>query len=348
MIRVKLYSAFSRILCCSVCIISTSSFGYSDTNESDALFQAGNYLKSHQANGYNAERRKRLDIIQSSADKLTHERYKQYMQSWGKENISSESFEHDPLLVYLNKSWDEAVADIRKTKVEKGVAVWYMYNMGYVFKTFDACFAVDLKFKGAERLADELDFLLVTHKHDDHRNDTLIKEMINHNKKVVTSFFKGSRIIEADKWNNLPEKKREIKIKNIRIKIDIGDHHYNDPNERDNMLMFQIDCSTSDGMITIYHSGDGSNIEKIKPDKPVTIFIPHIAVGLPIEKTIQKIKPELTLLSHILELSHSNTPPNASRWSFNAAFSKVKNIKNESYCIMTWGERYLLPGSVVR
>ncbi len=96
---------------------------------------------------------------------------------------------------------------------------------------------------------------------------------------------------------------------------------------------------------TLYHCGDGNNLEKMHPDRPLDLFIPHVEVGLPIELAVQTLKPARTFVSHVLELAHSPTPPNAWRWSFAHAYRKADKLPAGTAYVLTWGERWEASGT---
>jgi hypothetical protein len=286
------------------------------------------------------ERRKKMAEIQIACDQLEPSDYRNYVQSWGKNDSSASDLEdRHAALHYLRKSTSHALKDIRKTKVKRGMVVWHMYNMGYVFKTPDACFGIDIHMRESEQLAEDLDFLLITHEHADHWSAPLMEAMIKAKKPVITRWFPGTTL------TNQP---REFQFGNFRVKVDIGDHHHENPERRNDMLMFQIDCGESANNCTIYHSGDGNNFHKMRPDKDVCIFIVHVQVGMSVETAIGHLKPRLTFVSHVLELGHRTKPPRAWRWSFDYAFSRIRNIPEIEATVLTWGEHWLMPGTILQ
>lgn len=286
-----------------------------------------------------AERRNRMTVIQNACDQLTPADYLDYVESWRKDDSSAAIGTEDkhPALYYLQMATRHAVPDIRETKVKQGLAVWHIYNMGYIFKTANACFGIDLLMRDSEKLADILDFLLITHEHRDHWSAPLIEAMVAAGKPVITRWYPGTTIVD---------KSCEFQFGSCRVKVDIGDHHY-ELGKLDDMLMFQVDCGESAKQFTIYHSGDNSNVHKMQPDRTVDVFILHVSVGMSVEAAIGHIKPRQTLVSHVLELEHRRMPPNAWRWSFDDAFEKIRNIPAGEATVLTWGERWLLPQTLL-
>jgi len=313
--------------------------------EKQSLDAARTWLAAHPPDGINApQRRQRMAIIQNAADRLTPRQYHRYAAACTTRPAVADRMEKSGILYYLKTATDRAIADIHRTKVRKGLAVWHIYNVGYVFKTPDTCFGIDLCLRDGQRLVHDLDFLLVSHGHSDHVSPELMDAMIKAGKPVVTSFRAGSRRLNMKRATTRPV---EMRFGSARVRIDIGDHHHNDPKQRDNMLMFQVDCPSAGRTFTIYHSGDGSNLDKISPDRPVDVLIFHVSVGLPVERTIRKVDARMALVSHVLELGHSPTPPQAWRWSYDFAFNAFKTIPEERATVLTWGERWLAPGSKV-
>jgi len=290
--------------------------------------------------GNRAERRKRMAVIQNACDQLEPQDYRDYVGWWNENDSAADAAEaRHPALYYLGKATGHALTDIHQTTVTHGLAVWHVYNVGYVFKTPDACFGIDIKMRDSEKLADVLDFLLVTHEHDDHWSAPLIKAMIAAGKPVITRWYPGTTIINEPAG---------FRFGSCRVKVDIGDHHYEQPGGQNNMLMFQVDCGERAGDCTIYHSGDGNNFRKMTPDREIDIFIVHVQVGMSVEDAIAHLKPRLTFVSHVMELGHNPRPPNAWRWSFDYAFGQVGHIPEDGAAVLTWGERWLLPGTVLK
>ncbi len=298
------------------------------------------WLRQNTPNGYNRDnRRGKMAIIQAACDWFEQPTWREYRTSWYNDKTKVISMEEEhPALYFLRTTSLQAFEDIHNTEVSKGMAVWLIYNMGYVFKTPESCFGIDIHIREAERLVDDLDFLLITHKHPDHITEQLLNAMIAAEKPVITNWYEGSTIVNEACILNFG---------NIRVKVDIGDHKQDASNP---ILMYQIDCVELSNNITIYHSGDNGNMRKILPDKEVTIFIPHISTEWDDEKVsnaIEYIKPRITLLSHILELDHSPIPSRDWRFSYDFSFEQIKDIPENETMILTWGERWLAPGTLL-
>jgi len=303
------------------------------------LESTGEWLFRNPPDGTNAsERRKRMAVLQRACDELSPADSQAYVDAWEANADQAEQMEKaNPALRYLRAVTVRAMGDIRHTRVKRGVVVWFLYNMGYVFKTPTACFGIDLCGREVERLAPDLDFLLVSHEHADHFSAPLVRAMIDRHRPVLTRSFSGPTVVNHGTSHQFGE---------IHVKIDPGDHHREDVNQRDNMMMFEVDCGRSGNNAIIYHSGDGNNYEKMHPEKPVDLFIVHVEVGMSVPSAIGQVCPKVTFVSHVLELGHSPTPPNAWRWSYEHAFGVIRDIPEREAMVLTWGERRALPGTL--
>lgn len=303
------------------------------------LGQAGSWLAQNPPDGTNAPaRRERMAVLQAAGDRLSELDYRDYARSWETNKPLADLLEaRHPVLGYLRGVTETAMGQIRRTRVREGLAVWFVYNMGYVFKTPRACFGIDLDGRGVEQLAPDLDFLLNTHEHGDHVHEPLFRAMLAQGKPVVTRWCPGSLLVNQG---------TNLVLGEVGIRIDIGDHHREQPRQRDNMLMFEVDCGPSANHAVIYHSGDGNNIEKLRPAKPVDILILHTSVGLSVPEAIRRVKPKMTFVSHVMELGHSPLPPHAWRWSYDYAFAVIRDIPEREATVLTWGERWLAPGTL--
>lgn len=341
--------------------------GFTPTREQ--LENVHEWLWTHSPNENNrAERRKNMNFIQTACDQLKPSVYDDYYVAgqahWYKNlqdprrdaslkelQTTSELESQYPALYYLHIATEHAIKDIRKTHVKRGLAVWYIYNMGYIFKTPEHCFAIDLNLANSERLVEDLDFLLLTHGHGDHWSLPLVMEMAKAGKPVIQR-LRAIRLLDTFEdllGKTAVEHPAEFHFGAVRVKVDIGDHGDLWPHRRTNdMLMFQVDCGQAANSCTIYHTGDGGNLDKMRPDRRVDILIGCVQAGtLSIKKMIRHLKPRMTLVSHVLELGHSPKLPRPYRWSFNYAFRAIKNVRHEA-TVLTWGERWLLPGTVLQ
>lgn len=269
--------------------------------------------------------------MQQYMDNMPAEVFERYLVS--EESVRRE-MEKGTALRFYQRSLEKLVKEIPAAKVEKGsVVIWLLYNMGYVVKTPSHCFAIDLMHPEAERLVPYLDFLMVTHDHDDHYTDAMNKAMIAAGKKVFSNFDKPDYAM-----TNLRDV-RETLVDGIRIITENTDHN----NKKKNFVItYFVDCGDDAGNISLYFVGDSFNWRQLDPPGPVDIFVPHIRVGLNLFKAADKIQPHWVLASHLLELGH---PMGKFRWSYACGLAAAYEIYRDNVFVPVWGDRIIYRSS---
>lgn len=309
----------------SLCFAEDIKPGVSEPSVEETL-AAIKAMNATSASNVTPERLAACATIQRSVDRLRASEFGEYFKS---DAETAKRWEEDRgVLRFLNASFDKVLTEVRETKVAEGrVALWQVYNMGYLVKTPTQTFAVDIKHRRALELAPLVDFLLVTHKHGDHYTNEFCDAVAAAGKPVVSNFI-------DNEWKT-PVEGREYKFGDCRIKTQLVDH-----NARliKFVATYEIDCGAKSGNCVIFHVGDACNVEQIKSTAPVDVFIPHLAVGLDVPKAVNTtLCPKVTLLSHILELGHLI---DKWRWSYEYGFNVCKKCANDSVLLPVWGEKY--------
>lgn len=274
------------------------------------------------------ERRAAMNEMQTYADKFTHKQFKEYLAAPAR-SPEAESIGQSGLMKFYNMALDKLLTEIPTTKVKKGqVAVWQLYNMGYVVKTHTQCFGIDLYHKYSEKLADLIDFLLITHNHGDHHDKPLVAKLGKLGKPVYSNFLdNGYRVTTGDSFN----------IGNISIKVTTVDHNANLKNF---VNTYEVNCYAKKGKeYVMFFTGDAHNYTQLNPTGKVDVFIPHLAVGLNMSEAVKKINPTEVLMSHILELGHAITKW---RWSYEYGINECEKLQRPGIYLPVWGEKILL------
>lgn len=277
-----------------------------------------------------------FERIQEYADKCTSDYFNNYLKSV---NLTSENQEkYDVLLYYYRYAFDRILNDIKDEQVEDGTAhIWMLYNMGYVVKTPSCCFAIDIMHRWAEKLAPYLDFLCLTHNHQDHYDTKLIEAMLAERKPVISNFIEESKEYYSTKSSNYT-------IGKVSIRTSITDH--NNSGLSNFVTVYSIDCGNDSGNLTIMHTGDSN----YKPSQftnilnRVNILIPRYAPDALTENRIigdgnGQVISDYVLLSHILELTHTDVEN--SRWSLPMALERASQINCEQTYVPMWGEKLI-------
>jgi len=283
-------------------------------------------LNATVATNVTPERLNATQTIQRSVDRLRAAEFEDYFKASTEEARTWE--EERAVLRYLNASFDKVLREFQETKPNEGeVVFWHLYNMGYLVKTPTQAFAIDVKHRRAPELTPLIDFILITHKHDDHYTDAFCDSVVSAGKPVVSNFLKNE-------WKT-PQEGREYEFDDVKIKTNLVDHN---DRLRKFVTTYEINCGANSGDCVIFHAGDACNVDQIKSTAPVDVFIPHLAVGLDVPKAVNEtLRPRVTLLSHILELGHLI---DKWRWSYEYGYGVVEKCANDSVILPVWGEKY--------
>ena len=240
------------------------------------------------------------------------------------------ALEKDGTLYFLRKAFDKVKKEVRTTKVKEGtVAVWLLYNMGYIVKTPTTTFAIDLYSKHADELLDMIDFVMITHAHGDHKTMNVVEGMTKRNKPILAAFdIEGANVMKI-------EHGKSYDMGDVTIRTTIGDHNKRLLNY---VTSYEIDCGDNTNNTVIFHTGDSHNYTQLNPQKQVDIFMLHMAVGLKIQKAIDKIQPHHVFLSHLQELGHKIEKW---RWTFHDALKLKGNLTHDHIWIPCWGEKVI-------
>ena len=240
----------------------------------------------------------------------------------------------NPVLNFYDSALERLLTDIPATRVEPGtVVIWYLYNLGFVIKTPDSCFGVDLHHRNAVRFAPFLDFIVVTHNHRDHYSIPLMRRMNELNKLVISNFFPNPGYTKASEYTH--------QIGNITIICSEADHNYK---LKKFTMPMEIICLTGDKKFVFYTSGDcGDHVFLEKRSEKIDVYAIHPRCAMDPVKAVAKLEPELTFIGHLQELGHEI---NRYRWPFTLGrdvFNRLQKIGRQSY-IPVWGEKFIWDG----
>lgn len=275
-----------------------------------------------------------LKKIQTYSDSLSYITFNNYLKSPEQTSVNMENT--IPILYCYRNAFDSVIYQIKNTKVEKGtVVIWLLYNMGIVVKTPSGCFGIDINHRWAEELESYLDFLCVTHNHEDHKSIELMEAMNSHGKPVLSNFFKAS-----DKYYSTTSE--SYNIGKFSIHTDITDHNTKLLNF---ISVFRIDCGDDTGNFSILHCGDSNfnPMQFIHVQGPVNLAI--LRFGAKEENNILgtgngQVKPDYAVLSHLIELRHRvNESPH--RVSIITALDHLSQINCEQTILPFWGEKLI-------
>ena len=275
---------------------------------------------------------KRLEAmkqVQSVINRFERTSWNEYRKESDMQKV--EELERTGVPYYLRQSFEKVRKEISSTKVKKGtVAVWLLYNMGYIVKTPTTTFAIDLYSKYTDELLDMIDFGMITHAHSDHNHSIFTQGLAKRNKPVLAAFD----IKDVEEMR--VEHEGVYKMGDVTVRVTIGDH--NKKKLRNFVASYEIDCGENTDHTIIYHTGDSHDHEQLNPQQRVDIFIPHIRVGMDVQEAIYKFKPRHVFMSHIQELGHNIRKW---RWTFDDALRSREKWDHNHLWIPCWGERVI-------
>ena len=282
----------------------------------------------YKTNGHDItpERMEVMETTQAVLNRFTNKEWNAFLKE--SDLVKVAEAERTGVPYFLRKSFDKVKKEVRTTKVKEGtVAVWLLYNMGYIVKTPTSTFAIDLYSKHADELLDMIDFVMITHAHGDHKTQNVVEGMTKRNKPIFASFdIKGANVTKITDGGI-------IEMGDITIRTTIGDHN---KKWHLDVTSYEIDCGPKTNNTVIYHTGDSYNYKQLNPQKKVDIFMPHMAVGLKIQKAIDKFQPRHVFLSHLQELGHA---VEKWRWTFHDALKLKSTLTHDHVWIPCWGEK---------
>ncbi len=271
-----------------------------------------------------------FDTIQSYADACTGSTFTNFLS--GPDWLANSLVKYEDILACYDAAFDRILEGLRQEKPANGeVNIWMLYNMGYVIQTPSGCFGVDIYHRRAAELAPELDFYCITHVHQDHKSQELIDAMLAAGKPVVQNFLSAGYEYTSDTAKNYT-------LGNFSLHTFITNHNNGTTNVP--VTVFQIDCGADTDHFVLMHSGDSNfRPEQFDVTADVDLYIPRYAPNELTENNVIGVlfTPKYVLLSHILELSHSD--PDSSRWTLRQGLLRASLLDCEQSYMPFWGEK---------
>ncbi len=334
-----------------------------------------NAARSPMSGAYIDERKGRLRILDEAAALLPKEIWNEYRATWNdpaRAQRKRELEQTNPILYYFRQAELKALEEIRNTRVERGVQVWAMYNMGLIVKTPRTVFAIDLVQSDPDAFAEVLDFIVISHVHPDHFYNHIswkLKEKgprfkvygpLNvgaANEKVG----QGKPYDTDEQFGDVYEYTHgDVSLRFVMSFQTVGyKTAYGTARKREPNLIARITCGQKgDGAgegFTIIHCGDsvqGAHAKLAKDRADVDLLVCHGGLGKTgLRWLVRDVGAKLTALAHANELGHGATKwpyvvNEAARWkSFYA--DKIENPDEEisihfpadRTTSLAWGER---------
>ena len=234
-----------------------------------------------------------LDLWQQETDRVSAKTYGQYLKDGDTRGLAS--------LEKLERGFEKILREIGETAVGDVPAIWSVYNMGYVVKTREALFSIDLVHRrAAAELAPRLDFALITHNHLDHYLPDFYHAMNGAEKTVISNFLDNYGVRNWEKNGGFTRAVKTFRLKDVEIRTSLIDHN-----------AYLIDFTTAFeiriGDFVLYHTGDSgrgteSKLGTVwgKPD--LWLFFP--GCGIDVTAAVRQVQPKRIVFGHLWELGH--------------------------------------------
>jgi len=198
-------------------------------------------------------------------------------------------------------AFEKVMREVKATVVTGAVpAIWSVYNMGYIVKTRESLFSIDLNHRRGTEFAPLLDFALVTHNHGDHWRQDFYKAMTERGKVVMSNFLDNPRFNEMK--GNRAKGVGTYRIRDVEIRTSLIDH-----NNLAWGINFTMAFEIRIGNWLLYHTGDSGRgtVPKLvtpwgRPD--LWLFFP--GCGIDTASAVKKVNAKRIVFGHLWELGH--------------------------------------------
>ena len=273
------------------------------------------------------ERQKLQDLQQSLIDQTSSAEFEAF-------NSDRSAVSGNLLLNFYDSVLDRILSDVPATVLNPGeVAVWYIYNHGWIIKTSQSCFGIDVHHRRADELAEILDFVAVTHNHNDHYNMELLRSVGRAGKLVISNFFPNPGYTKEVSFTH--------RIKDITIHCGEADHntilhHFTMPME--------IVCAGEQQDFVFFTSGDCYSSDFLeRRSSKINLYAIHPRCGMLPVDAAKKLQPEMTFVVHLQEMGHDI---GRWRWTMDDGRLVIDALAKENFnaYLPAWGEKFFWDG----
>ena len=198
----------------------------------------------------------------------------------------------------LEAAFEKVFREAKETVVTGSApAVWSVYNMGYIVKTRESLFSIDLVHRRDVEFVPLLDFALITHNHGDHRRREFFTAMDGAGKTIVSNFLRNRGAKESGFIRGV----KTFKFKDVEIRTSLIDHN-------EHLIDFTTAFEIKFNDFILYHTGDSGKGTEPKlntvwgrPD--LWLFFP--GCGIDVREAVKKVNAKRIVFGHLWELAHA-------------------------------------------
>lgn len=287
--------------------------------------------------GGESRQERNLDAIQKDIDGVTPEDYKAFRDAGPEMSATARDAvcARLPGLARYDAAFDKVFKEVRETTIPDGgrPAIWYVYNMGFIVKTAQALFSIDLCHRQGPRFAPLLDFALITHNHGDHYTLPFYDAMNRGEyKTVVNNFIDNYGAYFAKKHpGGFTRGPKTFTFKDVKVSATVSDHNAY-------LVDYTMPFEITVGDFRIFHTGDSQNIDKLNPRPSPDLWLVHPYCGMDVAAGVMKFAPRLTVIGHLQEFGHAR---NRWRFTFKDGERAMQNVESAGgkALMPLWGDR---------
>ena len=239
----------------------------------------------------------------------------------------------------LERAFEKVMREAKETTVAGDVpAVWSVYNMGYIVKTRESLFSIDLVHRRDAEFAPLLDFALITHNHGDHWRQGFYDTMNGAHKTVVSNFKDNYGVKNWKKDGGYVRGVKTFSIKDVEIRTSLTDHN-------DYLIDFTTAFEIKTGNFIIYHTGDSGRgtepkLETVWGRPDLWLFFPGCKVNT--AKAVEKVKAKRIVFGHLWELGHlQGHRGRLDERDIRPRLAAAKTAGCEDVSVAFWGDRII-------
>ena len=229
-----------------------------------------------------------------------------------------------PVQQFFRSRVDQVIKELENTKVENGVRIWKVYNMGFIARTKTVTIAFDLVTgitggsadfamspDQVNRLSAQCDALLISHRHPDHADKSIAESFLLKGLPVVApeQVWKDDPIQQrVTHLERIAGKVQTLKLRNGKLNLIVYPGHQMKSIDNNVYLV-----TTSEG-ITMAHLGDQINendfmidyewIDQVAKNHRVDVLMPN-AWTMDIFRIVKGFNPALVMPGHEIEMGHT-------------------------------------------
>lgn len=272
-----------------------------------------------------------ISVWNRETELVAPEVYKAYLQDGNTRGLAS--------LEKLEAAFEKVFREAKETVVTGAApAVWSVYNMGYIVKTRESLFSIDLVHRRDVEFAPLLDFALITHMHGDHWRREFYGAMNGAGKTIVSNFLNNNGVKDREKDSGFIRGVKTFKIKDVEIRTSLIDHN-------EHLIDFTTAFEIKIGDFILYHTGDSGRGTEPKlntvwgrPD--LWLFFP--GCGIDVRAAVKKVNAKRIVFGHLWELAHAqNHSGRLDERLIRPRLVQAKQAGCQDVSVAFWGDRII-------